>query len=248
MNQFNARVTHPKSHMTIISLKKIGSLAIIPLTALIALGFLFGALWVDSSAAAPSAPEGPILYVAVSGITASNCTVANPCTLAYALEWAEDGDEIRVAAGTYTSDSDPVLSITTDITVTGGFSADDNWTTYDPVANATILDAEENGRVINVVGGSDAIIQGFDIRNGSVVDGGGGILVQNAATAIIRNNRIHDNIADNAYGGGGIFLIGNGVINDNDIYNNASISGGGIRIGDSTNSTNGISKSEAVGL
>ena len=241
MNQFNSRVTYSQSHIQITSLKKMGTLAIIPLAVLFALGLLFGALWVDSSSAAPAAPEGPTLYVTASGEPTSNCTIANPCTLQHALDFAEDGDEIQMAAGTYTANTAPVLLITADITVTGGFSTDDDWATSDPVMNLTILDAEENGRVVRVASGSNAIIQGVDIRNGFVnTIGGGGVLVENGATAVIRNNYIHDNLADDnaVFGGGGLYVIGNTIIEDNLIYDNTAIFGGGIRIGDGAVNSN----------
>ena len=103
------------------------------------------------------------------------------CRIQTAVNAADDGDEIRVAAGYY-SDSetvsfllygDPythtqVVLITKTLTLRGGYSPD-TWDTSSPQSNVTTIDANRNGRGITIAGVDDdgpVTIDGFTVTGG----------------------------------------------------------------------------------
>jgi len=146
---------------------------------------------------------------------------------------ANNDDEIRVAAGTYTGTQmitastgytyTQVVFITKSLTLRGGYTPAD-WDTSNPTANPTIIDAERQGRGVSIVGtGSQSVtVDGFTITGGDYTglgnppgvanrvcgrtgsDCGGGLFVH-YATLIVRNTIITDNIASRttAYSDGG---------------------------------------------
>jgi len=135
------------------------------------------------------AKAGP-RYVAPTGSNAlNNCLVpTKPCaTIQYAVDQALDGDQVRVAAGTYAA---PV-TITRSIDLLGGFSAD--WSAQDPVAYPTIID----GHGLLISGTVEVTVAGFDIRNGTT-----GISVQDATLHAVQN-RIHGHSGDGIHVSGG---------------------------------------------
>jgi uncharacterized repeat protein (TIGR01451 family)/CSLREA domain-containing protein len=169
-------------------------------------------------------------HVAPDGVdTSNNCVVSwGPCaTPQHAVNIANPGEEIRVAAGNYTGAQmavdgrtgytyTQVVFITRNLTLRGGFTRDD-WNTSDPVVNPTIIDAQRQGRGVSIVGvpgdGLAVTIDGFTITGGDYTglhnlseayDYGGG--VYGSLTALtLRNSIITDNIASrepNGYGGG----------------------------------------------
>ena len=77
---------------------------------------------------------------------------------------------IKVAAGTYTGVSArmgvaQVVYISKSVTLQGGYTT--NWTTPDPEANPTTLDAQGLGRVLYVIGGKGSMIDGLHITGGN---------------------------------------------------------------------------------
>ena len=202
------------------------------------------------------AQTGAIYYVTTTG-TGTACTIATPCTLATALNQAQNGAEVRIAAGTYTAGaSTEVLFLQRNVTWRGGFTPA-NWDVPDPVANPTILDGENNKRVIWVFSGNP-VIEGLVIRNGNATTIGGAGVYVSGGSVTLRYNRIHNNTAavnENGAGiyispglnatiefnhlhnnsgsgtgslGGAIYMAGNGVIEGNIIHNNTAAFGGGI--------------------
>lgn len=148
-------------------------------------------------------------------------------TIASALESAATGDEIWVAAGTYSEH----LLMKDGVGLYGGFEgletlrAQRDWLTH-----RTILDGSTNGVVLTLKQcGASTTVDGFTIQMGS----GTGILCKETA-GNIRNNLIRGNAGDKNVGyGGGILVSGpssNGtlLIESNRITDNVNFDGGGI--------------------
>lgn len=170
-------------------------------------------------------------YVAVNG----NCNGASPCyaVIQDAVSAAAPGDEIRVAAGTYSSVADvpslnngefvarQLVAITETLTLRGGYSPT-NWNVSDPDAQPTILDAQGLGRVMVISGTVSPVISGFHITGGNATGLGGALSLPGWCT---RNNWPVE-------GGGGIFVIrASATIQDNRIYSNVGATTPGIRGG-----------------
>ena len=134
------------------------------------------------------------------------------------------GDEIWVAAGTYTES----VSIKTGVQLYGGFAGnetsrqDRNWAQH-----ATVIDGDGKACAVTMNSGSSmrSMIDGFTIRNGSG-DHGGGVYC-NASLAQISNNIITGNTAND---GGGICCSGmtSVIVAGNVIANNTANTGAGI--------------------
>ena len=176
--------------------------------------------------------DGTVRYVATTGNDASNdCTDSNtPCaTVQHAVDAADEGDEIRVAAGTYTGASTrsapagypgpsiiaQIVFITKSVVVRGGYRSE-NWITPDPIVNETTLDAEGQGRVIFITGTIAPTLEGIRITGGTAsgllggmdADVGGGVYVH-TASPIISNCVVFSNTTTQYHyraAGGGIFL------------------------------------------
>ncbi|MBK8432736.1 MAG: right-handed parallel beta-helix repeat-containing protein [Chloroflexi bacterium] len=200
---------------------------------------------------AVASQTGTIFYVTTTG-SGTACTIANPCALQAAANLAQNADEVRVAAGTYTDISSQVLSIQRSTTFRGGFTPP-NWDEPDPIANPTILDGEDNRRVIHIISGNPTI-EGFIIQNGRITSnpGGAGILV-NAGNPTFRFNHINNHQLNQPNGAivsravmlpllltkfiatkfgnkllEGIFVLGQATIEGNQIYQNTASNGGAI--------------------
>ncbi len=132
------------------------------------------------------------------------------------MDAASAGDEIRVAAGIYTGVNNQgglaqVVYINKTVTIRGGYTAA-NWTTPDPEANPTTLDAQGLGRVLVITGTIAPTVEGLQITGGDTAGlggtwwgDGGGIYVNNA-TALISGSVVLSNTATVA--GGGIYNTG----------------------------------------
>lgn len=196
-------------------------------------------------------------YVAVTGIdTLNDCTNSvNPCrTIQHAVDVADAGDSVLVAAGEYTGVQDrpippgyleppvsgviaQVVYITKTLTLRGGYTP-----AYsdppDPQANPTTLDAQDDGRDIIIAGDINATIEGLRLTGGDAAELGGGLgtnsyaggaLYAIDATVTLHNNQVFEN---NAWDGGGIFLHGStATLSDNEVYSNTNRAyGGGVML------------------
>jgi hypothetical protein len=190
------------------------------------------------------------LCVAPGGSACNPATCGTTCyaSVQAAVDAAVTGDEIRVAAGTYTGvqargGMAQVVYISKTVTVRGGYNG--ALTAWDPDTYATVLDAQAQGRVVSIVGpGIAATLEGLTITGGNAhgltahcpsvggpADGcGGGVLVYDAGLTMTRSVVTHNVAADPTTGprptgyGGGLCLVSahGSVIAGNLIVNNAA--------------------------
>lgn len=149
-----------------------------------------------------------VLYVAPGG----NCGGAAPCYSSpqAAVDAAQPGDEIRVAAGVYAGINTngghaQLLYVNKNLTLRGGFTTA-NWTSPDPAANAVELQAQTLGRVLYIEAGVNLTMDGFLLTYGSAAGltpaSGGGIYVKNGALTLSRSQVLHCVTPKNGAGGG----------------------------------------------
>ena len=138
---------------------------------------------------------GILRYVAANG----DCGINTPCyaQLQGAVDAADDGDELLVAAGLYTGVSDrngtaQLVYLDKSITIRGGYHPD-TWVP-DPALNATILDAQGLGRVLFIIGDVSPVVDGFHLINGSA-ENGGGVHIDTAAV-VLSHNEVYSNWAE----------------------------------------------------
>ncbi|MFO7742862.1 MAG: FG-GAP-like repeat-containing protein, partial [Anaerolineae bacterium] len=126
------------------------------------------------------------------------------------------------------------LYLSQTLIVQGGYTTT-NWTTADPAAYPTTLDAQGLGRVIYIAD-ADPVIAGLRITGGDAdglggagpADAGGGVFVEGGAPTI-RDCWIFGNIAET--GGGVVLGDTSGALIDNEIYQNSAKDGGGVGTG-----------------
>jgi Right handed beta helix region len=200
-------------------------------------------------AAPGTATAGLTRYVIPSGSDAStDCSLAAPCqTVQRAVAVAQAGDEIHVAAGTYTGtmfDGSLDQGVTATVIIakaltalSGGYSAD--FTVQDPQAHPTRLSASGSpGAFVLYLNGTNTLVDGFTLSgvSGACPPGcgshypGGAVRIR-GGTPTLRNNRIENNLAYQR--GAGIYVADGAVatIDSNRIVSNTvDGSGGGIYV------------------
>ena len=203
--------------------------------------------------------EGPASGIAPAAelhVCPSGCAYSS---VQAAISAAAPDDVIKVASGVYTdihefyvfgnlsNSARQVAYITKSLTIVGGYTTT-NWVTPDLVANPTILDAEEQGRVIHAYDDSNAPItvtlQGLQITGGEATAGGaynttqGGGIWARSTHLIVEDCQIEGNAASAtsaSAGGGGIYAFQATVaITDTVLtHNQAAVHGGGLYLYDS---------------
>lgn len=201
----------------------------------IAIGF--GLVWVILVSIFFSALKVP--SVSADGNTLTVCaTGCDYGIIQDAIDAATDGDTIKIAEGTYThvfsrAGVRQIAYISKTVTLQGGYSTAD-WTSADPTAHPTILDAQNNGRGIYITDDSRAVIDGIRIINGDAagmradgpdrLDGGGGIYIHRAYPTL-QNTQI---VSCAAQAGAGIFgYYGAITVTNSDILSNMAETFGG---------------------
>lgn len=217
------------------------------LAAVMLLGLSFSRVGAESGAGTNAAAR----YVSPAGHDAGNdcASAAAPCrTVQHAVEAAQPGDEVRVAAGTYTGTmaapaSTGFYSATVVITkelaaLLGGYSPD--FAARQPEINETILSAADAPRKFVVFFSEvNTVVDGFTMTGATgacptdcaeLQYGGGAIWVRGGAPTL-SHNRIEENRA--YYYGGGIYvsrgaspvITGNVIVSNTALYH---VDGGGL--------------------
>jgi len=223
------------------------------ITLVLALGLIVALVWLVAGPVSREALAMPgdashitqdqsgegFIRVAISGDDRPGCGAeGDECrTVQYAADEALPGDEIRVAAGTYTGTNNygglsQLVYLTRTLTIRGGYTTT-NWTTPDPGANPTTLQAKGEGRVLVI---SDTITihaEGLRFEGGDATGLGGGPAARDAggglyvltSTVTLSNCLIASNTGS-ATGpgyGGGLYVQGGSVaIRNSDIVSNTA--------------------------
>ena len=190
------------------------------------------------------------LYVAPGG----NCGGVSPCygNIQSAVNAAINGDEIRIAEGTYSQTSTGsgitavVRIVDKKITLRGGYTTSD-WNHSLPTTHPAVIDADEDGIGLFInyqadIGLGAITIDGLSITDGNATtagagtDSGGGILIDHTTHIVVtvQNCKIYDNIAEDG-SGAGIWTTrsDNLLITASEVYSNQG-SGIVVTYGDNT--------------
>lgn len=175
-----------------------------------------------------------------------------------AVDAANGGDVIKIATGIYTGvesrscppgyEGPPAITqmvyLTKTVTIRGGYTTTD-WSTSNPAANPTTLDAQGQGRVVFIMGDPSAgpgqaispTIEGVRITGGNAAgqrgtpwssDAGGGVYGKHA-TITIRDCRVSGNTAGESAFAGGVYLEeSDATLADSTISENDASWGGGL--------------------
>jgi predicted outer membrane repeat protein len=165
-------------------------------------------------------------YVAATGNNANTCTsLATPCrTINFAVNKANAGDTINIAAGTYVEN----INLSKSLSLVGAGQT------------ATIIDGGGIGPVALITSegaGTNVNLSGLTLQNGNY-GLGGGVHSESGNTGLvtISDSRIINNVAFT--GGGGIFSQGNlnlvDVLIENNVNNGSQRGGGLFNLGTAT--------------
>ena len=151
-----------------------------------------------------------------------------------AVDAATAGETVKVAGtcgGTLPrAGMNQTVYLSKTLTLRGGYTTT-NWLTSDPIAFPTTLDAEQNGRVVYLTGGSgvSVTLENLTIRRGSIGGNGAGIAnigaTLNLANTIVRENATTSTV----WWGGGVYASGGKVtVIGSQIVSNTAALGGGL--------------------
>lgn len=155
---------------------------------------------------------------------------ADYATVQAAIAAAASGDTVKVA-GTCsrlntTDGHSQVAYLTQPLTLQGGYTFT-QWTSADPVANPTTLDAHGQGRGLYILGANGVTVSGLRFTGG-YADYGGGLYALNA-TLTLSACQVFGNQAT-VYGGGLWLEGGVGTLRQSQVTTNTAVEGGGLYI------------------
>lgn len=163
-----------------------------------------------------------------------NDDATNYYPLQAAIDTAQPGDLVKVA-GTCVGVTQRVLNgilenqtayITQSLTLRGGYTITD-WTTSDPVAHPTTLDALGQGRALVIAGaGVSVTVEGLRFTGGHAFQGGGG-LVRQASVAFHDTLFTGNNSGEGGAGGLGLIQSRQATLSHNTFSDNATFRHGG---------------------
>jgi len=173
-------------------------------------------------------PEPNCFATSDNGITVYSRTTAS--ALRNALAFASPSGVVKVAGycpNVETQDgSTQVALITQTLTLRGGYTTTD-WSTYDPTANPTTLDAQSGGRVISA--SVAATLEGFTLTNGYITDElGAGLYAADALT--LTSVAVYNNVVEGVSvcsQGGGAYVVGVAQISATVFLSNTAAGSGG---------------------
>ena len=147
-----------------------------------------------------------------------------------AVDAAASGDELWVAAGTYTGARTGVVYLKAGVTLYGGFAGTETAREQrDWKANPTIIDGQGSHRCVTAVDAASAV-NGFTLQNGISSGQGGGMYGGQATNCVFLGNKV---TTYNSTGGG---MYGGTVVNCT-FSENSAADGGGMYGGMATNCT-----------
>ena len=234
-------------HRSSVSAHFMGVVSMLMLTMVFAAPMAHAAKWYVNAASTAAAPDGKGWDTAFSAIQP-------------AVDVSSSGDELWVAAGTYTGTGDQAVNLKAGISLYGGFAGSETERGQrDWKAHLTIIDGQKARRCVTAV--SSTVVDGFTIRNGrtafcagmydgmatnctfnenAATDSGGGMYRGTA-----RNCTFNENTAINC--GGGKY---EGVAVNCVFVKNSADSGGGMFYSSAMNCTcaGNIARSDGGGM
>jgi parallel beta-helix repeat protein len=187
------------------------------------------------------------VYTATSRASNSTCWAKlNDSATIYenlqqAIDASNSSSDVVKVAGTCTEVNNygglsQVVYLDKTLSIQGGYTRT-NWTTPDPIAHPTTLDAHGQGRPLFITGTISPKIDGLHLINGDAhglggapggQDTGGGVYIAYALT-LLSHNTIYNNHSEYA---GGVYLLNSDSILDSNtiISNSVDIDGGGIYV------------------
>ena len=187
---------------------------------------LFSVLVGMTGSNAVSAQSGSNCFVSVNNSGVTDHAGADAGALRDAVNAAAAGSTLKVAGTCAGTAGNRVVYIDKDLTIVGGYDSSDWSAPPDSVANPTVLDAQQGGRVAVIAGNAQVTLRHLTLRNGLVSGDnfGGAILVNTDGFLLLEDSRIEESQASL---GGAIFNEGPVEIIRSTLSNNQASAGGG---------------------